>query len=82
MGGVPMSMSGCFFGTKEPPWLAEQSCSLSPGDTVNPEELNILKHIWWWGLYKEQLCASGISGHSPHRVLRGRMPEVWLHCLL
>lgn len=35
--------------------------------------------MWWWGLHKEQLCASGASGYSPDRVLRGRMPEVWQH---
>jgi hypothetical protein len=76
----PMSVSECFLGTKKQPWLAEQNCSLNPRDTFSPEGLNILTLVV--GLYKEQLCASGIPGCSPNRAVRERMPEVWPHCLL
>lgn len=39
----PVSVSGWFCGTKTPPWLEEQSCSWSPGDTLNPRRvINLL----------------------------------------
>lgn len=35
-----MSVSGWFFGTKNPLWPVEQRCSRSPGETLNSGRVN------------------------------------------
>ena len=81
---LPVSVSGWFFGTKNPPWLVERSCSWSPGDTLNPGRVIRLPSTFSGGVCIRSSCVhlGLLASPQPNQVLRGRMPEVWRHGLI
>lgn len=68
----PVSVSGWFFGTKNPPWLVERSCSWSPGDTLNPGRVIRLPSTLSSGLCIRSSCVHpGLLASPQTRFLGG-----------